>query len=289
MLDLKEFTKEEKIYEKGIYLILHKNTGIMYVGSTFVSFSRRWRNHLNGFEKGKGNKVLLNIYNKYGINGFEFIILEIVNNKEELPEKELYWINYYDTYKNGANISIDTKQPLNDRTLGPLSEEHKIKLQLASKTKKKVYLYDFKGNLIKTFISSVACDREFKLKKGMTSQIISKRSSYKTINRNFVPKYEFIDKKDWIFVYGQTEKSRKKAGLKHRGKKISTEQKNKIRMSNKTSMKCILYDKDTHLKIKEFNSLNECDDFLKLTRGTTSKHHKNKCKFLRRKYYVKII
>ena len=73
-------------------------------------------------------------------------------------------------------------------------------------------------------------------------------------------------------------------------KSPSQEARNKSRLSNKKSKKVRLLD----LNGKEclvFNSLNECDDFLNLTRGTTSKvlMHKNFAKTLRRKYIPQLI
>ena len=70
-----------------------------------------------------------------------------------------------------------------------------------------------------------------------------------------------------------------------RGFHISEEQKVKERMSNSTRIQVDLYNLDDTFYM-HFNSLNECDDFLGLTRGTTSKvmMHKNGAKTLRRKY-----
>ena len=41
--------------------------------------------------------------------------------------------------------------------------------------------------------------------------------------------------------------------------------------------------------VKKFNSFNECDDYLKLYRGTTSKVFRGLTKVLRKKYIPKLI
>ena len=60
---------------KGVYLITHTDTDIIYVGSTKNCFRTRWVHHLNGLykENKTGNRVLINIANKYGAD------LEIVS------------------------------------------------------------------------------------------------------------------------------------------------------------------------------------------------------------------
>lgn len=291
VIDITKFTKEKNIYKKGVYLITHKSTNIKYVGSTKMTFSKRWRSHLNGFLKNKGNTVLLNVFKKYGIEGFEFSILEEIEDISKIPFRELYWILRCNTFRSkyGANLSLDTSQPLLNRPSRKLSEKEKRKMRKESKTKKKTYLYDFEGNLLKVFSSSCSCDRYLGLKKGSTSQTIHEIGGRRTLLKKYIPRHEFIKKENFIFVYGQNEESRRKAGLKHKGKIINSEQRMKIRCSNPKSLLCILYEKDTNKKIKSFFSLNECDDFLGLTRGSTSKHNKCKCKFLKNKYYIKII
>lgn len=42
---------------------------------------------------------------KYGIDNFIFEILEECNSKD-LNKQEIYWISYYDTYKNGYNMTL---------------------------------------------------------------------------------------------------------------------------------------------------------------------------------------
>lgn len=49
-----------------------------------------------------------------------------------------------------------------------------------------------------------------------------------------------------------------------------------------------LYDLDNNF-VKEFDSMNECDDWLNLYRGTTSKVFRGLTKVLRKKYIPKLI
>lgn len=43
--------------------------------------------------------------NKYGISNFTFEIIEECD-KQSLNEREIYWIEYYDSFHNGYNMTI---------------------------------------------------------------------------------------------------------------------------------------------------------------------------------------
>lgn len=282
---------EKEILQSGIYFISHTKTDrCRYVGSTGDSFYSRWRGHINALKnpKAKSNRMLKNIYKKYGIEGFRFEILQFVSTKEALPEEELYYIHALDTYHNGCNFSLDTNQPLNEKTPIEFTNELREKYLLSSPNRKTVYLYTLEGDLITTFRSSCECDRFFHIRKGRTSETINS-GGQKTINRQFVPKHELINKEDWVFQYGITTEARQKVGEGLRGRVIDKEWRDKIRENRSDRIEVQLFDLDGTF-FKSFLSLNECDDFLELTRGTTSKvlKGKNGAKTLRRKYIPKI-
>lgn len=288
--DLKDFTDEENLRSKGVYMIEHIQTGIKYVGSTKLTFSTRWRAHINGLYKGIGNAVLLNIFNKYGIDGFKFKIIEEMPDSSELEirQRERYWIEYYDTYNNGANCTLETTSAFLDRNniyKPKYSEEEKIIKMLQSSTKKKVYIYDENGKLLYVFPSSASCDRFFGLKKGYTSYTIND-SIRLSILHKYYPSYKLMNwmpknvvKERFHARAVKTANARKANG----SYKMHDTQKEAIRLSSKLRKLVNLCDFDGNI-IKTFNSLNECDDYLGLTRGSTSKVLNGKAKTLKRKY-----
>lgn len=291
MVKVKDFTSETRLSDKGVYIITHNSTNIKYVGSTTTSFKERWRAHLNGLRRGIGNKVLVNICHKYDIEGFRFSILESMNNSSiaEIRMKEKYYIELYDTYKNGANCTLETDCAFKNFDRREYTEEDRIKYMLTSPTKKKVYLYDSQGNLLYIFPSSVSCDRFLGLPKRRTNWAInhpvrSLRGKYypSYIEKEWCPIQEKYNKK--CIAMKKVAKQRKLNGSYN----VKDSQKNKIRQSNPKKRAVSLYDLEGNF-IKSFISMNECDDYLNLHRGTTSKVFRGLTKVLRKKYIPKLI
>jgi predicted GIY-YIG superfamily endonuclease len=88
--------------KSGIYLIKHKSIkNLVYVGKS-VNIHKRWEQHKTGF---RSAKKLQEAFKKYGIDLFEFSILEEINNPKEMGKKETQYIDFYDSWKNGLNGS----------------------------------------------------------------------------------------------------------------------------------------------------------------------------------------
>ena len=79
----------------GIYKIVNKDNGKYYVGRT-LNLDKRWYQHKKLLIKNKHfNKYLQSVWNKYGLDKFEFIIVEYVNDKNELINIEQKYINVF--------------------------------------------------------------------------------------------------------------------------------------------------------------------------------------------------
>ena len=91
-----------------IYKIQNKINGHVYIGQTVKVLEKRFQQHRNNYNKPYFSQLsLYKAFNKYGIENFTFEQVEEVPN-EQLDEREKYWIEYYNSYKNGYNMSIDT-------------------------------------------------------------------------------------------------------------------------------------------------------------------------------------
>lgn len=92
---------------KGIYCFTNKINNKKYIGQSIQlkeRYSQHKRNYLNQNDRSY-NSNFYRAIRKYGFENFTYEILE--NNdsltKEELNELEVYYINLYDSFKNGYN------------------------------------------------------------------------------------------------------------------------------------------------------------------------------------------
>lgn len=79
---------------QGIYMWKNLLNKDCYVGCTGINFRTRFKRHISSCKRGsKDCPYLYNAMRKYGIENFEFFILEIVNNitREELEDLEQKW------------------------------------------------------------------------------------------------------------------------------------------------------------------------------------------------------
>ena len=94
----------------GIYMLRNEIDGKIYIGQS-TNLEKRNKQHKNALLNNRHfNEHLQKAYNKYG-NVFKFIIIELCS-EEELDDKELYWINKFNSLnkKYGYNILSGGKQ-----------------------------------------------------------------------------------------------------------------------------------------------------------------------------------
>lgn len=81
-----------------IYLAKNKTNGHMYIGKTSHSLEIRKQGHLYDATVRGRNTIFCNAIRKYGIDGFDWFVLEDNILEEELNNKEKYYIAKYNTY-----------------------------------------------------------------------------------------------------------------------------------------------------------------------------------------------
>lgn len=87
-----------------IYLIENKINGKKYVGQTSYSITQRFQEHIRNSNRFP-ERTLYRAFHKYGIDSFDLILLEEVEEKE-LSQRECFWIQKFNTYQNGYNETL---------------------------------------------------------------------------------------------------------------------------------------------------------------------------------------
>lgn len=112
-------TRFREFNGSGVYLITNKINNKIYVGSTKQKFRERWSQHISEFNKGTHkNKYLCNAWRKYGIDSFDFSVLEEIpvellkHVKGYQKKKEQYWLDLFQPFGDrGYNIATNAEFP----------------------------------------------------------------------------------------------------------------------------------------------------------------------------------
>lgn len=94
------------MFQSGVYAIRHKESGKVYVGSSY-DVKNRWRTHKKRlFNKNHHSILLQRAYNLYGLDAFEFVILEIYEPNPNLLTREQHWIDFYQSANSNSGYNI---------------------------------------------------------------------------------------------------------------------------------------------------------------------------------------
>ena len=85
-----------------IYKIENKINQHKYIGQTKRALEKRWNEHIYHDE---GCWALERAIKKYGVSNFSLEVIEECKD-EDLNQREIYWIAYYDSYNNGYNLTM---------------------------------------------------------------------------------------------------------------------------------------------------------------------------------------
>ncbi len=102
----------------GIYKIVNTTTNKVYIGKT-KNFYKRYHQYKYAFSRQdikRINDYLLNSFNKYGFNGFEFECIESFDKLDDdiISTRELYWMDHYNSTNHnfGYNLRRDSSSKM---------------------------------------------------------------------------------------------------------------------------------------------------------------------------------
>ena len=149
----------------GVYCIENKINGKKYIGSSQHVYKRRNR-HFSELKNGKHKNIKLqNSYNKHGKDAFQFYVLEFVEEKGLLIDREQYYIDKENPQYNiniiansslGVKRSEETKEKLRQANLGLKHPEWRNKIKSESQggnnhwTQKKEFSDESKNKMSET-------------------------------------------------------------------------------------------------------------------------------------------
>ena len=117
-----------------IYKILNKVNGKMYIGQTKHTLNYRKSQHLHESKK-NNNQHIYKAIRKYGKDNFVWNVICECKNREELNEKENFFIWFLDTFENGYNKTTggDCEYKHNEETIKILKYKRKLQPPPVSK------------------------------------------------------------------------------------------------------------------------------------------------------------
>lgn len=219
----------------GIYEIVNNENGKIYIGSA-ENLDKRKRNHFSQLSRGVHHSVYLqNAYNKYGVDRFEFCIVEYCP-VDKLLEREQYYI---DTLLPEYNISRKAGSPLgikrSDETKRKLSEI--VKLAMTPDRRKRIGEMS-KGRIVseETKEKMRASSPHHHQNKGYkhTESAVKKISEalHNRVIKDSTREKISVSKKGKPF----SEEHKRNLSISHTGKKLSDEQKRNMSKAQKNKI-----------------------------------------------------
>ncbi len=90
----------------GIYKIFNKINNKIYIGSSINLNKRKYYHFYKLSKNNHSNKHLQSAYNKYGKDNFKFEIIEYIQDKNLLLEREQYWIDLLNSCNDNVGYNI---------------------------------------------------------------------------------------------------------------------------------------------------------------------------------------
>lgn len=136
----------------NVYKIVNSINNKVYVGRTIHSLESRWLGHMKCLERGDMRQLYCAM-RKYGVENFHIELIEEYNNLEDMIAGEAYYCDFYDSYKNGYNMTtageinpMECSKSKMSHDLKMRSKAVKIKIsntmkQVRAKSKNHIYIH----------------------------------------------------------------------------------------------------------------------------------------------------
>lgn len=238
-----------------IYKATNKINNKIYIGQTTKKLEDRMKSHLSKFKNSK--TIFSKAINKHGFENFIFEIIDNANNKDELDEKEIYWIKELNSLTpNGYNICSGgqgTSKVCNDYVKELIS----LGLKNSEKWNKIKNSEEYKEKLNKNFFG---CNKGKKFTKEHSEKIwLANKERILKYNKSTSKKWIIVDESNNIIrLNGKEEFSKEKNIFSDNLTKISNKLKNNKIVKRYNGYYCFLDENQTDdeilLKVNELDS-----------------------------------
>ena len=173
----KKFADEYIIGKKAgcVYCIENTLNGKRYIGITTRTIKERFAEHC------KAKSYIGKAIRKYGVENFKLYELAVANSREELCNLEVYYIEKYNTFKNGYNQTIGGDGVVKDIFIKvSLNEKQKQFVEFVSKENEKEINVDDANEMTRSCLLNIVqcylvCDS--KIDKRKSAKMILKMKS----------------------------------------------------------------------------------------------------------------
>lgn len=178
-----------------IYKITNKINNKIYIGQTTKTINLRWQRHCTDALSNRTNTKFAKAIRKYGKDNFIVEKIDTAQNKEELNQKEIYWINYYNSILEGYN-SVDGGGDSNTYKYKTEEEMKEIKEKI-----KQTKIKELNPNA-----RSIKCKNINTQNELFFNTLIECQEYFNEINHNFITrrclhKTKCLYKKEWLISY----------------------------------------------------------------------------------------
>lgn len=285
----------KNIFENGIYVIYHEDKpNIYYVGSVFRNgikqsakgFNSRWREHKIFLRKNKHHsKYLQRVVNKYGIEKLKFEIVEIMYDKDNIKDRETFYIQKFNSFHNGYN-STEQAEKVNVMSIEQ-REKHSARMKINNPMKNKETckkVSDYRSQMMSKEIQQFSLDGTYlnTFKNSGDAATLNKVDA-SNINRAANGKSKSSANSLWIFSEDYTEELLEdKINIINKGRVFSEEEILKRKDVGNKAIEVFTIEGE---KIDEFKSIDVAAKYYKIDPSTISRCCNGKTKTCNHKVF----
>ena len=220
----------------GVYLIENKINFKRYIGSSSNIKERIYRHKRMLINNNHFNKHLQSAWNKYGEDNFIFSVIEENILEENLLERESFWFDYYNIFKEDKGYNILSIAKRHKGRKEKLSKEHKKNISIGLNEFYKNNKSSKKGKRYPDIHIEVTDETKNKISNSLKKYYQNNKNSMDGKKHTEESKLKMSEaQKDYFsknnsFWDGKkrTEESKLKMSESHKGFKQSEEQKRKL-------------------------------------------------------------